>query len=122
MKQTAFILLHKLHRHILPPDRHRYCTYRFAIPPPIPPLIHDCAYGAFYYLGSECDHLPPAGNIYIGIHPSAHTSAYSLWAPPKAANVAVMATPFGGVVRHVLLWNTTALKKRRTGRYWGLAR
>ena len=34
MKQTGdsrpppFILLHKLHRHILPPDRHRYCTYR----------------------------------------------------------------------------------------------
>jgi hypothetical protein len=53
MKQTAFILLHKLHRHILPPDRHRYCTYRFAIPPPIPPLIHDCAYGAFYYLGAN---------------------------------------------------------------------
>jgi hypothetical protein len=40
------------------------------------------------YLGSECDHLPEAGNIYIGIHPSAHTSAYSLWAPPKAVNVA----------------------------------
>ena len=40
------------------------------------------------YLGSECDHLPEAGNIYISIHSSAHTSAYSLWAPPKAANVA----------------------------------
>ena len=40
------------------------------------------------YLGSECDHLPEAGNIYIGIHPSVHPSAYSLWAPPKAANVA----------------------------------
>ena len=48
--------------------------------PPIPPPIHDCAYGAlisfdcaygaFYYLGSECDHLPEAGNTYIGIHPS----------------------------------------------------
>jgi hypothetical protein len=40
------------------------------------------------YLVSECDHLPEAGNIYIGIHPSVHTSVYSLWAPPKAANVA----------------------------------
>jgi len=34
----------------------------------IPPPIHDCAEGAFYYLGSECDHLPEAGenisNIY----------------------------------------------------------
>jgi hypothetical protein len=39
-------------------------------------------------LGSECDHLPEAGNIYISIHSSAHPSAYSLWAPPKAANVA----------------------------------
>jgi hypothetical protein len=43
--------------------------------PPIPPPIHDCAYGAFYYLGSECDHLPEAGNTYIGIHPSAYPSA-----------------------------------------------
>jgi hypothetical protein len=44
----------------------------FAILPPIPPPIHDCAYGAlitfdcaygaFYYLGSECDHLPEAVN------------------------------------------------------------
>jgi hypothetical protein len=25
------------------------------------------------YLMSECNHLPEAGNIYIGIHPSAHT-------------------------------------------------
>ena len=40
------------------------------------------------YLGSECDHLPEAGNICISIHSSAHPSAYSLWAPPKAANVA----------------------------------
>ena len=40
------------------------------------------------YLGSECDHLPEAGNMYNGIQSSAHTSAYSLWAPPKAANVA----------------------------------
>jgi hypothetical protein len=29
------------------------------------------------YLGSECDHLPGAGNIYISIHSSAHPSAYS---------------------------------------------
>ena len=39
---------------------------------PVPPPIHDCAYGAlitfdcaygaFYYLGSECDHLPEAVN------------------------------------------------------------
>ena len=36
-------------------------------------------YGAFYYLESECDHLPEAGNIYIGIHPTI---------PPEAANVA----------------------------------
>jgi hypothetical protein len=40
------------------------------------------------YLGSECDHLPEAVNIYIGIHSSAHPSAHTLWAPPKAANVA----------------------------------
>ncbi len=37
-------MLHKLHRHILPPYRHRYYTYRFAIPPPthppIPPPTH----------------------------------------------------------------------------------
>ncbi len=43
MKQTGalrtppFILLHKLQRHILPPYRHRYYTYRFAIPPPTKP-------------------------------------------------------------------------------------
>jgi hypothetical protein len=29
------------------------------------------------YLGSECDHLPEAGKIYIGIHPSAHPSAHT---------------------------------------------
>jgi len=78
-------LLHKLHRHILPPYRHPSAHSS--------PLI-DCAYGAFYYLGSECDHLPEAGNnylgsecdhlpeagnIYIGIHPTI---------PPEAANVA----------------------------------
>ena len=44
------------------------------IPPP-PPLC-DAVGGAFYYLGSECDHLPEAGNIYIGIHPSTHPSAH----------------------------------------------
>jgi hypothetical protein len=41
-----YFLLHKLHN------------------PPIPPPIHNCdaVGGAFYYLGSECDHLPEAGN------------------------------------------------------------
>jgi hypothetical protein len=28
------------------------------------------------YLGSECDHLPEAGNTYIGIHPFANPSAH----------------------------------------------
>ena len=37
-------------------------------------FLQDCdaVGGAFYYLGSECDHLPEAGKIYIGIHSSAH--------------------------------------------------
>jgi hypothetical protein len=28
------------------------------------------------YLGSECDHLPEAGNIYIGIHPMRSARPY----------------------------------------------
>jgi hypothetical protein len=34
------------------------------------------------YLGSECDHLPEAGNIYIGIHPSTHPSAHPFLCSP----------------------------------------
>jgi hypothetical protein len=42
--------------------------------PPIPPPIHDCdAVGVAFNYWSEFDHLPEAGNIYIGIHPSANT-------------------------------------------------
>ena len=64
------------------PYRHCYCTYRFAIPPPIAPLIHDCAVGAFYYLGSECDHLPEAGNNiywYPSLRPSIRPRAFGLY-------------------------------------------
>jgi hypothetical protein len=46
-------------------------------------LLHCCANAkplpeaGNNYLGSECDHLPEAGNIYISIHPSAHPSAHT---------------------------------------------
>ena len=36
------------------------------------------------YLGSECDHLPEAGNTYIGIHPFAHPSAHPYYCLPPA--------------------------------------
>jgi hypothetical protein len=48
----------------------RIIIITLSIPPP-PPLC-DAVGGAFYYLGSECDHLPEAGNIiywYPSIHP-----------------------------------------------------
>jgi hypothetical protein len=42
--------------------RRRISLKRVKLPPPI-----DCDIGgAFYYLGSECDHLPEAGNNYLG--------------------------------------------------------
>ncbi len=77
-----------LHSLLVRSRRRRILLPFFANAKPLPEA------GNNNYLGSECDHLPEAGNICIGIHPSVnkqhhlslHTSAYSLWAPPKAAN------------------------------------
>jgi hypothetical protein len=46
-----------------PPSGPSLCPSLRPLPLPLPLPIHDCAVGAFDYLGSECDHLPEAGNI-----------------------------------------------------------
>ena len=94
---SFFILLHKRAKPIHPLISILPPTYP-PIPPPPPSLVRrrrrrillPCFANAKLlpeagnnYLGSECDHLPEAGNIYISIHSSAHTSAYSLWAPER---------------------------------------